>query len=533
MTLYPNGIDSSLQLLDPAIDGYVAAINATDDAVIAIETELGLDPKGIYSDVATRLSILEGRIGPGATITGGPIDINDANLAGVLAVDKGGTGLNLASSAANPDEVLMSTGAGIAYNLIANVNVDPAAAIAVSKLAAAGTDGYTITTVVGVPTWSNPSSFTVGGDVSGTVGNQTVNKIKGKNLSTSLSTIGAMQDGYSLNWVNASTEWQAKPAPSGSFSAGGDLSGSSSSQTVIAIQNVPVNATIPTDGYVLTYDLADGYWHASPPAAPQSIIFKPGSTSIGNIVATWTEVVTHINAANGLLDVYVDASLATPTVSASVDCKGRTRFIGIERYVVGGSNSTQLDVPDGFIITNPASFYGLTLSCTGNAVIIALTITSAQTTFECTSIYMSMSNNTPIITIVVNDATIRFVRSVVFANAPGAAAVIDTGTGVSLYVTVQLIEGQPFSSLPTLAFIGDSQLYVQTDGSAFLPAQALYTGIQGESHLLKTQNDTTANRPVVGFSGGPTDGQMYFDTTLGKPIWYFGGSWVDATGAVV
>lgn len=184
MTLYPNGIDSILQLLDPAIDGYVAAINATDDAVIAIETELGIDPKGIYSDVATRLSILEGRIGPGATITGGPIDINDANLAGVLTVDKGGTGLNLASSAANPDEVLISTGAGIAYNLIADVNVDSAAAIAVSKLAAAGTDGYIITTVVGVPTWSNPFSLTAGGDVSGTIGSQTVNKIKGTTITT-------------------------------------------------------------------------------------------------------------------------------------------------------------------------------------------------------------------------------------------------------------------------------------------------------------------------------------------------------------
>jgi len=393
-------------------------------------------------------------------------------------------------------------------------------------------DGY-------VPVWNAGTSsfdgldnttlgtFTASGDLSGSNASQTVVAIQSVPVNAT-----APADGYVLTYDLADGYWHAAAAPTG-FSAGTDLSGTATNQTVIAIQNVPVNATAPADGYVLTYDLADGYWHAAPPAAPQSIIFKPGSTSIGNIVATWTEVVTHINAANGLLDVYVDASLATPTVSASVDCKGRTRFIGIERYVVGGSNSTQLDVPDGFIITNPASFYGLTLSCTGNAVIIALTITSAQTTFECTSIYMSMSNNTPIITIVVNDATIRFVRSVVFANAPGAAAVIDTGTGVSLYVTVQLIEGQPFSSLPTLAFIGDSQLYVQTDGSAFLPAQALYTGIQGESHLLKTQNDTTANRPVVGFSGGPTDGQMYFDTTLGKPIWYFGGSWVDATGAVV
>jgi hypothetical protein len=40
---------------------------------------------------------------------------------------------------------------------------------------------------------------------------------------------------------------------------------------------------------------------------------------------------------------------------------------------------------------------------------------------------------------------------------------------------------------------------------------------------------TTANRP-----SDPLQGTMYFDTTLGKPIWYKGSSvWVDATGATV
>lgn len=41
-----------------------------------------------------------------------------------------------------------------------------------------------------------------------------------------------------------------------------------------------------------------------------------------------------------------------------------------------------------------------------------------------------------------------------------------------------------------------------------------------------TASGTTANRP--------TDflwiGRMYFDTTLGQPVWYDGTGWVDATG---
>lgn len=42
-----------------------------------------------------------------------------------------------------------------------------------------------------------------------------------------------------------------------------------------------------------------------------------------------------------------------------------------------------------------------------------------------------------------------------------------------------------------------------------------------------TQSGTTANRPSTFL----WTGRMYFDTTLGKPIWYKTVGWVDATGA--
>ena len=44
-----------------------------------------------------------------------------------------------------------------------------------------------------------------------------------------------------------------------------------------------------------------------------------------------------------------------------------------------------------------------------------------------------------------------------------------------------------------------------------------------------SQSGTTAQRPTVGLYAGRT----YFDTTLGKPIWYEGPGWVDATGTGV
>lgn len=154
MTDYPYSIDSTLQL--PTVSGITdedVAINALRDAIIALETELGVTPHGIYSDVSTRLSILESRIGPGATITGGSIDINTANLTGVLSIAKGGTAL---SSVGAVNTVITSAGATILYKLLTDSNIASAAAISISKLLASSTDGYVITTISGIPTWTPP-----------------------------------------------------------------------------------------------------------------------------------------------------------------------------------------------------------------------------------------------------------------------------------------------------------------------------------------------------------------------------------------
>lgn len=62
------------------------------------------------------------------------------------------------------------------------------------------------------------------------------------------------------------------------------------------------------------------------------------------------------------------------------------------------------------------------------------------------------------------------------------------------------------------------------------------TRLEWERHVtrfLQAQKGTTAQRPVL----GPDDsGFLYFDTTLaaaGKPIWWTGAAWADATGAEV
>lgn len=54
------------------------------------------------------------------------------------------------------------------------------------------------------------------------------------------------------------------------------------------------------------------------------------------------------------------------------------------------------------------------------------------------------------------------------------------------------------------------------------------SGIYNILQFAGSASGTTAERPynlVVGF--------QYFDTTIGKPIWWNGSNWVDATGTAV
>ena len=79
-------------------------------------------------------------------------------------------------------------------------------------------------------------------------------------------TNGSAQDGYVLTWVNASSQYQALPA-AGGFTAGGDLSGSSSSQTVIKLQGNAVQSGAngaSQDGYVLTWVNGSSQYQAKP-----------------------------------------------------------------------------------------------------------------------------------------------------------------------------------------------------------------------------------------------------------------------------
>ncbi|NJN53655.1 MAG: hypothetical protein HC804_02185 [Anaerolineae bacterium] len=59
------------------------------------------------------------------------------------------------------------------------------------------------------------------------------------------------------------------------------------------------------------------------------------------------------------------------------------------------------------------------------------------------------------------------------------------------------------------------------NGTAFWQTQTA-----GDARYVQRQGGLTDERPAE-----PLAYEMFFDTTLGQPIWWDGSDWVDATGA--
>lgn len=76
--------------------------------------------------------------------------------------------------------------------------------------------------------------------------------------------------------------------------------------------------------------------------------------------------------------------------------------------------------------------------------------------------------------------------------------------------------------------VGDLYTIVRSGNVKKQTRGGLQSYVTGETLKAVRAGGSTANRPEA-----PATFATYFDTTIGKPIWYDGVNWVDATGATV
>jgi hypothetical protein len=194
MSKYPAQIDNSITLpaaVDNSTPVDAKVFNNVRSAVLQIEATLGVNPSGISSTVRGRL------------------DTIDTTLLGAVKLSN-----DLGNTADHP--------------YVIGIQGRPVSSQAPVVGEILGWNG-----IVWMPMLPAPGITTVfSGDIVGLYPTPTVVRIQGNAINSA--TLGSIQDGYALTWVNSAGQWQAKPAATG-FAAGGDLSGTPTSQQVVSL----------------------------------------------------------------------------------------------------------------------------------------------------------------------------------------------------------------------------------------------------------------------------------------------------------
>lgn len=273
-----------------------------------------------------------------------------------------------------------------------------------------------------------------------------------------------------------------------------------------------------------------------PSQAAVGVLWKPGEPSGPGQVETWTEVVALVDGAPGSVSVSVDSSLASAVVAPAgvYDLKGRVSFRGVPNSFSFSGPPQTIVVPEGSTLRDPAYFESVTVETQPVA-----TRSIELSNFRALALeFGAQIRNTgaiaPIFVAAGVTVAIRFQgQAGLFGNAP-LVELAGGGPGGAL-----LVQGMELNGFDPDIFSGGagSLLGYLCDGtwlaptlSAFFGAYIL-DGLLTKARRIEPLAGNTAGRPTGAIPFGPLLGMMYFDTDIGKPVWWDGVQWVDATGA--
>lgn len=264
-------------------------------------------------------------------------------------------------------------------------------------------------------------------------------------------------------------------------------------------------------------------------ALGNSILWLPGVDSSSPChVATWAEVMEAFQACNTEFTVFVDDRFGTPTVPAGTYAlDGR---MVLKHSTANSATGGSVSLADGAVLQDLKRLEG---SFTGTFELIGNdTSGSACITFTAAGAFrgLELRNRAglrndglgPMILATAAAPSGVILRESCILEAAGNPIIsVPLGAVFSLYAYAE-------STREADTIIGAGTLQTVHDDTFVDNALPNFTGTIIDQSAMRPQNGTTANRPTA-----TATGQFYFDTTIGKPIWWSGAAWVDATGAGV
>jgi hypothetical protein len=139
---------------------------------------------------------------------------------------------------------------------------------------------------------------------------------------------------------------------SGAFSAGGDLSGTPSDQTVVGIQGRAVDPTAPTLGQVMKWLGASWGPGEDLQGIISTLVFRPAGTQTGNVYTSWSDLMTEFGSLAGPVWIQIEGESDIP--SGTWDLEGRALL----RSRQDGARPT-LRLLSGAQLENPAALQHL------------------------------------------------------------------------------------------------------------------------------------------------------------------------------